>query len=155
MMKQTQSIQMFKDEEVHYVGEVNGVSFLKFDRKQLQQQKDFLVERSGVYFLLNSINLEMYIGESQDLYSRLVTHDKQKDFWNYAVCFNNPDFTKTACTYIERNMIARAKEVGFNVQNANGGFNQNITFFEQKRCDLNVESICEIINLLHTKQNEF
>lgn len=60
----------------------------------------------GVYFLVggeDQVKPEVYIGEAENCLNRLSQHNKQKDFWNYAlvVTSRTGDFTKTHAKYLE------------------------------------------------------
>lgn len=60
----------------------------------------------GVYFLVggeDQLKPEVYIGEAENCLARLSQHNKQKDFWNYALVITSRtgDFTKTHAKYLE------------------------------------------------------
>jgi hypothetical protein len=60
----------------------------------------------GIYFLVggeDQIKSEVYIGEAENCLNRLSQHNKQKDFWNYALVITSRtgDFTKTHAKYLE------------------------------------------------------
>lgn len=139
----------------YYVGAINSVNFIKINKEAFLNHKDKLSDKCGIYILCNSTNSQIYIGETQDLYDRLATHIKKKDFWDYVIAFESASFTKTACTYIERNLIGKAREIGYDVQNVSSGFNQSIGFLEQAKCDEVILALCEVVNLLHKKEKEF
>ncbi len=76
------------------------------------------VRRYGVYFLFG-INEEkakpmVYIGETEDCFERIKTHNKNKDFWNHAVIISSKTntFTKTHVKYLEYLCIKNAIEIG-------------------------------------------
>jgi hypothetical protein len=61
------------------------------------------VKRYGIYFLFG-INEEKakpisYIGETEDCFERIKSHNKTKDFWNYAVVISSKSnsFYKITC----------------------------------------------------------
>lgn len=61
-------------------------------RQSLKELKDRSeVNQPGIYLLFGpdeeSINDLAYIGESENFYSRIATHDSGKDFWDVAVVF--------------------------------------------------------------------
>jgi len=76
------------------------------------------VRRYGIYFLFG-INEEkakpmVYIGETEDCFERIKTHNKNKDFWNHAVIISSKTntFTKTHVKYLEYLCIKNAIEIG-------------------------------------------
>jgi hypothetical protein len=76
------------------------------------------VRKYGIYFLFG-INEEKakpisYIGETEDCFERLRTHNKSKDFWNYAVVITSKSntFTKSHVKYLEHICIKAANEIG-------------------------------------------
>lgn len=76
------------------------------------------VRKYGIYFLFG-INEEkakpiVYIGETEDCFERIKTHNKNKDFWNYAVIISSKTntFTKTHVKYLEYLCIKNAIEIG-------------------------------------------
>lgn len=70
--------------------------------------------RPGVYFLLEKDSGDtgdrVYIGESEDVQSRLKSHFRSIDFWNEAVLFTSKDdnLTKSHIMYLE----SRLTEIG-------------------------------------------
>lgn len=87
------------------------------------------VNRIGVYFLFG-INEEfpderiVYIGESGNIYERLVQHtkDESKSFWSEAIAFTSKDDNLTIghVKYLEHEIIKNAKQnVKYTVHNKN------------------------------------
>jgi hypothetical protein len=82
------------------------------------------IKKYGVYFLFG-YNEEKakpisYIGETEDCYERIKSHNKTKDFWNYAIAITSKSntFTKSHVKYLEYLCIKNAKEVGrFDTEN--------------------------------------
>lgn len=61
-------------------------------RQSLKELKDRSeIDQPGLYLLFGvdevSVNELVYIGESENFYSRIANHDSNKDFWNVAVIF--------------------------------------------------------------------
>ena len=58
----------------------------------------------AIYFLFGeadeSTNQKLYIGESEDFFKRLITHDDSKDFWNTALVFTG-GLDKAKIKYLE------------------------------------------------------
>ena len=45
----------------------------------------------SLYFLINSGDNQLYIGESENFYNRVKNHDQSKDFWDLAIAVvDNP-----------------------------------------------------------------
>ncbi|NQT11065.1 MAG: hypothetical protein HQ573_07855 [Desulfobacteraceae bacterium] len=58
--------------------------------KDIKQRPD--CNKPAVYFLVGKENEEAllstaYIGEAENLWNRLTTHDNSKDFWRTTLCF--------------------------------------------------------------------
>jgi hypothetical protein len=64
-------------------------------------------QRPGVYFLIeknsNEESNRVYIGESENVYKRLIDHDRGKDFWNEVIILTSKDenLTKSHIKYVE------------------------------------------------------
>jgi hypothetical protein len=75
------------------------------------------VRKYGIYFLFG-INEEKakpisYIGETDNCFTRLNTHNREKDFWNYAVVISHKaNFTKAHVEYLEYLCVKTAREIG-------------------------------------------
>lgn len=118
-------------------GNPRGVKIAEFTSRTIQAvlvpraQLDFACKRSelnnvGLYFLFGeggSSNLPMlYIGEAEDCASRLKQHNKQKDWWNYAlVCVSKTqEFTKAHVKYLEWYSHQQAEKAGrYKLENGN------------------------------------
>lgn len=74
--------------------------------------------RPGIYFLFGvddaSGNSAAYIGETEDVYERLLQHQREREFWNEVVFFTSKDenLTKSHVKFLESRLIALAAEVG-------------------------------------------
>jgi hypothetical protein len=74
--------------------------------------------KPAVYFLIGKESEEAllptaYIGEAENLWSRLSTHDSSKDFWQTAVAFVSKDnnLTKAHVKYLESRCLSIANKV--------------------------------------------
>ena len=74
--------------------------------------------KPAVYFLIGkeydeSILPNVYIGEGEDLWERLVSHVKNKEFWQIVIAFISKDKSlgKTDIKYLERRCLKIAKSV--------------------------------------------
>jgi hypothetical protein len=74
------------------------------------------LQRPGVYFLFGYSDVTgsqlVYIGESENVSSRLGDHVKQKDFWGESVVFTSKDLnlTKAHVKYLESRIISIADD---------------------------------------------
>ncbi|MGY6647741.1 GIY-YIG nuclease family protein [Wenyingzhuangia sp. IMCC45574] len=70
----------------------------------------------GVYFLFGESDEKVkpiaYIGEAEDCFERLKQHNREKEFWNYAVVLisSKNTFTKSDVRYLEYHAVTKAKE---------------------------------------------
>lgn len=71
--------------------------------------------KPGVYFLFGideeTGKAAAYVGEAENVYSRLQSHIVDKDFWNEVVFFTNKDenLTKAHVKYLESRLVTLAK----------------------------------------------
>ena len=82
--------------------------------------------KPGIYFLfearLGDSKPLAYIGESENVAERLLTHDRNKDFWNDVVIFTSKDenLTKSHIKYLESRIEALAKTADrYDLENGN------------------------------------
>jgi hypothetical protein len=83
------------------------------------------VRNVGIYFLFGesseSLKPLVYIGEAEDCFNRLKQHNREKEFWNYAVSITSKinSFTKSHAKYLEHYAIKIATEVNrFKIKNS-------------------------------------
>lgn len=69
------------------------------------------LQTTGVYILINkstdlSENGQIYIGEAEDIFKRLIQHVKEKDFWNEAIVLISKDenLNKAHIKYLENRL---------------------------------------------------
>jgi hypothetical protein len=84
------------------------------------------VHSVGLYFLFGESAERAkplaYIGEAEECFNRLKQHNREKDFWNYAVVLISKinAFTKAHAKYLEHLAVREAKEVNrYETQNGN------------------------------------
>lgn len=85
------------------------------------------VSKPGVYLLfesrtLNDIRSQAYIGESENVLERLMSHARDKDFWSEVVIFTSKDenLTKAHVKYLESTLVSLAKSADrYQLENAN------------------------------------
>ncbi|SHM80426.1 GIY-YIG nuclease family protein [Polaribacter sp. KT 15] len=95
------------------------VKAILFPRNKMQEvAKREMVHFTGVYFLFG--NTEdgakplVYIGEGEDCFTRIQSHNRKKDFWTHCVIITTKtdEYTKTDGKYLEHYCLAKAKEIG-------------------------------------------
>lgn len=71
------------------------------------------VHRTGVYILVgpsesSASKLAVYVGEGDEVWARLTSHDAKKDFWTFVVLFVSKDenMTKAHVRWLEARLIA-------------------------------------------------
>lgn len=84
------------------------------------------LKNTGIYFLFGKSDetdtYRFYIGEAENIYERLLTHLKEKDFWHECVVFISKDnnLNKAHVKYLENRMYTIAKEAGrYQLENSN------------------------------------
>ena len=106
---------------------------LIFPRNKLKEiGSDDIARQPAVYFLFgreseDSLITSAYIGEAENLFDRLTTHnnDKGKDFWYMTVAFISSDesLTKAHVKYLESRCVElanKAKHFGYVIKNSAG-----------------------------------
>ena len=89
------------------------------------------VHRTGVYILVgpsetSASGLAVYVGEGDEVWARLSSHDDKKDFWTWVVIFVSKDenLTKAHVRWLEKRLVAdvaKAKRAELLNGNAPGG----------------------------------
>lgn len=84
------------------------------------------VKNVGLYFLFGESSEKakpfVYIGEAEDCYARLKQHNREKEFWNYAIVIVSKinAFTKAHVKYLEHHAVRSAKETNrYETENLN------------------------------------
>lgn len=91
-----------------------GVLFPRAIYDQVKQRDE--LENTGVYILWDYVPQgqlpRVYIGESDNLKTRLDHHNTHKDFWTHCVVFISKDkyLTKTHIRYLEARLVRLAKD---------------------------------------------
>ncbi len=124
-MKNSQTIQIFLP-----YGDPNGIKIasirtrnievISFSRNKIEQFRKIMENRNtiSIYFLTgfneDFSQEEIYIGETEDIISRIDQHNKSKDFWQkgYIVISTNGFLTKTHIKYMENYLYLKIKEFG-------------------------------------------
>ena len=107
-------------------GEPTGVKLIKVSgwdglcyvvpRQSLNQLSvDSDVNNPGLYILFgkdeSSDSQVAYIGESENFFARITTHNTAKDFWDEAIVFTG-DLNKAHVKYLEHRAVELAKQAG-------------------------------------------
>lgn len=90
----------------------SSVKALVVPRLQLNQIKNRPeANQPSLYFLLSSGENQIYIGESENFYHRIKTHDQSKKFWDIAVAIlsTSNNLEKSDVKYLESVMVEKAK----------------------------------------------
>lgn len=113
---------------IRYVELVNWAGHaLACPRNKLSELSNWSeVSKPGVYFLFEGRNTDSkplaYIGESENVASRLTSHDRNKEFWNEVVIFTSKDdnLTKSHIKFLESALTALARKADrFELENGN------------------------------------
>lgn len=66
----------------------------------------------SLYFLINSGDNQLYIGESENFYNRVKNHDQSKDFWDLAIAVvsNTNTLEKSDVKYLESLAVEKAHQ---------------------------------------------
>ena len=69
------------------------------------------LRRPAIYLLINSGDNQVYIGESENFFHRVKTHDQDKDFWDIAVAIvsGTNSLEKSDVKYLESLAVEKAK----------------------------------------------
>jgi hypothetical protein len=81
-------------------------------RIKINQVKDRVeLKQPAIYMLINSGDGQVYIGESENFYHRIKTHDQSKDFWDLAIAIVSSTNTlgKTDVKYLESLAVEKAQ----------------------------------------------
>lgn len=90
----------------------NGLA-VKFARNQLSKIAE--IKKTGVYILIGDCltGTKIYVGEGDPIKDRIMSHNVNKSFWEYAIIFVSKDDTtlnKTHIQYLEHRLIHLAQK---------------------------------------------
>lgn len=96
------------------------VKAILFPRNKLQEAaKRDMVHFTGVYFLFGNpendgSNPIVYIGEGEDCFTRIQSHNRNKDFWTHCVIVTTKtdEYTKTDGKFLEHYCLQKVQEFG-------------------------------------------
>lgn len=95
-----------------------------------------------------------YIGEAENVYSRLVQHVSEKEFWNEAVVFISKDenLNKAHIKYLESRLYELATNAGrFQLENGNTPTKSSISEPDQAEMEEFIEYVRMLINTMNFK----
>jgi hypothetical protein len=133
---------------------------LKIPRKQIKESKDRLeLSNTGIYILFGqsekTVNKSLaYIGEAEEIHTRLVQQLAKKDFWNEAIIFVSKDenLNKAHIKYIESWLYEIALEVNrYDLDNTNIPTKPSISESDQAEMEEFIDNIKLLINTLGFK----
>jgi hypothetical protein len=110
------------------------------------------VHRTGVYILVgpsekSASGLAVYVGEGDDVWTRIASHDAKKDFWTWVVLFVSKDenLTKAHVRWLEARLIGEIQK-GKRAQVTNGNSGTSGRLPEADEADM--ETFLENVRLL-------
>ena len=95
-----------------------------------------------------------YIGEAENVYSRLVQHVSEKEFWNEAVVFISKDenLNKAHIKYLESRLHELATRAGrFQIENGNIPTKSSISESDEAEMEEFIEYVRMLINTMNFK----
>lgn len=134
--------------------EVSGssVKALVIPRIKLNDIKDRPESKQpALYFLINSADNQLYIGESENFFYRIKNHDQSKDFWDVAVAIvsNTNTLEKSDIKYLESLAVERAQaSAAMQVLNKTVPARNNIHEFKLHTLDAVLSDAAVIAELL-------
>ena len=118
------------------------VKAILFPRNKIQEvsQRE-IVRYTGVYFLFGAsedgTKPIVYIGEGEDCYNRIQSHNREKDFWTHCVIVvsKTNDYNKADSKFLEHYCIKKAAEIGrYKLYNGTGS--NKLSISESREHDL-------------------
>ena len=118
------------------------VKAILFPRSKMNEvSKREHVHFTGLYFLFGPSEEGgkpfVYIGEGEECFRRIKSHNRKKDFWTHAVVITTKtdEFTKTDGKFLEHYCLDKASEIArFKIDNDTGSKKQSIS--ESREHDL-------------------
>ncbi|MDE1207104.1 GIY-YIG nuclease family protein [Tenacibaculum larymnensis] len=118
------------------------VKAILFPRNKIQEvsQRE-MVHFTGVYFLFgvseDGTKPIVYIGEGEDCFTRIQSHNREKDFWTHCVIVvsKTNDYNKADSKFLEHYCIKKAEEIGrYKLYNGTGS--NKLSISESREHDL-------------------
>ncbi|HVI58242.1 MAG TPA: GIY-YIG nuclease family protein [Luteimonas sp.] len=125
-------------------------------RSRLEELKHWSeTSKPGVYFLfearLGDSKPTAYVGESENVAERLLTHDRKKDFWNDVVIFSSKDdnLNKSHIKYLESRLESLAKAADrYQLENGNTPTLSSLSRAEREAMEELLEDIRLVLGTL-------
>lgn len=112
---------------------------------------------TGVYMLFgrnDDDKVAVYIGEAEEVYTRLQSHLREKDFWNEVIVFISKDenLNKAHIKYIENKLYEKAKAANrYDVLNGNIPPMPSISEADRAEMDEFISNLEMLVNMLGHK----
>ena len=109
------------------------------------------LDKPGVYILWSGSGETAYIGQSDNLRSRIKSHLKERSFWKQAVAFTSSDniLNSAHVRWLEHSLIQRIKETtSVKLQNANSPNEPSLSIQDRNLCDIFLSRVLEILPLV-------
>ncbi|WP_298997495.1 GIY-YIG nuclease family protein [uncultured Tenacibaculum sp.] len=118
------------------------VKAILFPRNKIQEvSRREMVRYTGVYFLFgpseDGTKPIVYIGEGEDCFNRIQSHNREKDFWTHCVIVvsKTNDYNKADSKFLEHYCIKKAEEIGrYKLYNGTGS--NKLSISESREHDL-------------------
>ena len=118
------------------------VKAISFPRSKMQEvAKRKMVHYTGIYFLFGNTDDGtkplVYIGEGEDCFKRIQSHNRNKDFWTHCIIITTKtdEYTKPDGKYLEHFCLNRAIEIGrYKIDNDTGSKKPSLS--ESREFDL-------------------
>lgn len=135
-----------------------GISY-KIPRNKLKEASSIeYINNTGVYILFgddeNTAEKIAYIGEAEDIYSRLLQHNKNKDFWNECIVFVSKDnsLNKAHIKYIEHELYELSKQANrYLIKNESSPTKSSLSTADEIRAEKFISKIKIVTNMFGYK----
>jgi hypothetical protein len=118
-----------------------GVGIVFPREKWLDVRKRPEMSRTGIYILIGYANPEdelptLYIGQGDEVRTRIESHNAQKDFWTWGIIFsaNGDGLNRAHVTWLEHALVKAAKDAA-RCNLANGNYPQEPSMSEAEKAD--------------------
>ncbi|MDP2541330.1 hypothetical protein CSC81_00935 [Tenacibaculum discolor] len=118
---------------------VKAILFPRNKTQEVSQRE--MVRYTGVYFLFgpseDGTKPIVYIGEGEDCFNRIQSHNREKDFWTHCVIVvsKTNDYNKADSKFLEHYCIKKAEEIGrYKLYNGTGS--NKLSISESREHDL-------------------
>ena len=138
-----------------------GLVFRRSDWSKVRQRSE--MQSAGTYLLIGRPNEDddrptLYIGQADGISSRIDSHHKDKDFWDWAAVFvsTSDGLNRAHITWLEYALIKRATETGrCHLDNGNAPQEPRLTEAEKADTQGFMKEILQILPLVGLQVFEF